>query len=86
MVRSRGRRDSCTQITDGQLETMTIESERTIFASGGAGGGGESERASSSGGEQQTGECTHQGKKKVLLQLHDDNCIERCSRGERALD
>ena len=28
VVRSRGRRDSCTQITDGMLETMTIESER----------------------------------------------------------
>eukprot|EP00094_Tigriopus_californicus_P006871 TCALIF_06618-PA protein Name:"Protein of unknown function" AED:0.57 eAED:0.59 QI:288/0.46/0.5/0.71/0.76/0.71/14/0/822 len=26
--RTRGRRDSCTQITDGQLETMTIESEK----------------------------------------------------------
>lgn len=26
--RTRSRRDSCTQITDGQLETMTIESEK----------------------------------------------------------
>ena len=26
--RNRGRRDSCTQITDGELDTMTIESNR----------------------------------------------------------
>ncbi|CAB4059158.1 Signal-induced proliferation-associated 1-like protein 1,Rap1 GTPase-activating protein 2,Rap1 GTPase-activating protein 1,GTPase-activating protein DDB_G0291510 [Lepeophtheirus salmonis] len=29
--RTRGRRDSCTQITDGLVETMTIESDKSVY-------------------------------------------------------
>ncbi|TRY78649.1 hypothetical protein TCAL_06617 [Tigriopus californicus] len=46
--RTRGRRDSCTQITDGQLETMTIESEKaysdSVAQTGQFSEGGESGR------------------------------------------